>query len=79
MADTKSTKKRGFAAMDKEEHRQMCIAAGKKAHRMGKGHQWTADEARAAGSKGGKISRGGRGRVKTAATAATTAPDDAAK
>lgn len=33
------------------------------AHKKGTAHQWTSEQARAAGSIGGKISRGGRGRL----------------
>ncbi len=51
---------------------QVAVLGGRAAHMGGKrkdgtkrkkGHEWTKDEARAAGQKGGEISRGGRGRV----------------
>ena len=32
-------------------------------HEKGTAHEWTADEARSAGRKGGQVSRGGRGRL----------------
>lgn len=55
--------KRGFGSMDPEQHRAICSKAGKASHRPGVGgHEWTSSEAKAAGSKGGKISKGGRGR-----------------
>ena len=36
---------------------------GKAVHRKGTAHEWTRDEAREAGRKGGKASRGGRGKL----------------
>ena len=36
---------------------------GRAAHEKGTAHEWTADEARNAGRKGGQVSRGGRGRL----------------
>jgi general stress protein YciG len=47
--------KRGFGSMDKELHRAIASKGGKAAHGPGgKGHEFTAEEAREAGRKGGK-------------------------
>ena len=46
---------RGFASMDRERQREIASKGGKAAHRKGTAHQWTADEAREAGKKGGTI------------------------
>lgn len=45
--------RRGFAVMDKEKVREMASRGGKAAHAAGTAHQFTSDEARAAGRKGG--------------------------
>lgn len=54
---TKSTSKRGFASMDKEMQRAIASKGGKIAHEKGSAHEFSATEARAAGSKGGKANR----------------------
>ena len=45
--------KRGFAAMDPEKQRAIASMGGKAAHAKGTAHQFTSEEARAAGRKGG--------------------------
>ncbi len=55
--------RRGFAAMSKEQQRQIASKGGKAAHKAGTAHEWTSEEARIAGRKGGIISRGGRGKL----------------
>jgi general stress protein YciG len=45
---------RGFASMDPEQHRQIASSGGKAAHAKGTAHEFTADEAREAGIKGGR-------------------------
>jgi general stress protein YciG len=47
--------KRGFAAMDPERAREIQRLGGQTAHRRGKGHEFTSEEARQAGKKGGRI------------------------
>ena len=47
-------KKRGFAAMDKEKQKEIASRGGKAAHVKGTAHQFTKEEAVAAGRKGGK-------------------------
>lgn len=54
---------RGFASMSRERQREIASQGGKAAHAKGTAHQWTSDEARAAGRKGGIASRGGRGKA----------------
>lgn len=54
---------RGFASMSRDKQREISSKGGRAAHEKGTAHEWTPDEARAAGRKGGQISRGGRGRV----------------
>ena len=55
--------RRGFASMSPEKQREIASKGGRAAHEKGTAHEWTADEARSAGRKGGQISRGGRGRL----------------
>jgi uncharacterized protein len=58
--------RRGFASMSPEKQREIASKGGRAAHEKGTAHEWTPDEARSAGRKGGQISRGGRGRLSTA-------------
>lgn len=46
---------RGFASMDPEKQKKIASKGGKAAHAKGVAHQWTTEEARAAGKKGGEI------------------------
>ena len=55
--------RRGFASMSIEKQREIASKGGRAAHEKGTAHEWTPDEARSAGRKGGQISRGGRGRL----------------
>lgn len=45
---------RGFAAMDAEKQREIARKGGRAAHEQGVAHQWSSDEAREAGKKGGQ-------------------------
>ena len=47
-------KGRGFAAMSTEKQREIARKGGQAAHARGTAHEFTADEARAAGRKGGE-------------------------
>lgn len=49
------TSNRGFASMDAERQREIASKGGKAAHKMGTAHQFTPDEARVAGRKGGEM------------------------
>ncbi len=52
--EEKSTKRlRGFAAMDAEKQRLIASKGGKIAHQRGNAHEFTPEEAREAGRKGG--------------------------
>jgi len=44
---------RGFASMDRSKQREIASKGGKTAHEKGRAHQWSREEARAAGRKGG--------------------------
>jgi general stress protein YciG len=55
--------KKGFAAMSPEQRSAIASQGGKAAHQQGKAHQWTTQTAAAAGAKGGRASRGGRGKA----------------
>ncbi len=50
---------RGFASMDPERQRKIASEGGRAAHQQGVAHEWSSDEARAAGKKGGQNSHGG--------------------
>src|SRR5438552_9459214 len=45
---------RGFASMDSHRQREIARKGGRAAHEKGKAHEFTPDEARAAGRKGGE-------------------------
>lgn len=47
------SRRRGFAAMDESRQRQIAREGGRAAHRKGTAHEFTSDEARQAGHKGG--------------------------
>jgi general stress protein YciG len=51
--------------MSREKQREIASKGGRAAHQKGTAHEWTSEEARSAGRKGGQISRGGRGRAMT--------------
>ena len=61
--DAMRKERRGFASMSPEKQREIASKGGRAAHEKGTAHEWTPDEARSAGRKGGQISRGGRGRL----------------
>jgi general stress protein YciG len=49
--------------MSPEKQREIASKGGRAAHEKGTAHEWSAEEARNAGRKGGQVSRGGRGRL----------------
>jgi general stress protein YciG len=51
MSDTSN---RGFASMDDEKQREIASKGGKAAHEKGTAHEFTPEEAREAGRKGGE-------------------------
>ncbi len=48
--------RRGFAAMSPERQREIASQGGRAAHQQGVAHEWSAEEARNAGKKGGQAS-----------------------
>ena len=49
-----STSKRGFASMDPNKQKEIASKGGRAAHAKGTAHEFTSDEARVAGRKGGE-------------------------
>lgn len=49
-----NTSKRGFASMDASKQREIASKGGKAAHAKGTAHEFSSDEARVAGRKGGE-------------------------
>jgi uncharacterized protein len=45
--------RRGFASMDPSRQREIASKGGRAAHEKGTAHEWSSDEARVAGQKGG--------------------------
>lgn len=56
MADKRGSKisRRGFASMDQEKQRAIASEGGRAAHLSGHAHEFTSEEARDAGRKGGQ-------------------------
>jgi general stress protein YciG len=52
--DTRMTTKRGFAALDPDKQREIARLGGRAAHAQGRAHEFTSEEAREAGRKGGE-------------------------
>ena len=55
-----ATSKRGFASMDADKQRKIASKGGRAAHEKGTAHEFTPEEARQAGRKGGEA----RGRAR---------------
>jgi general stress protein YciG len=49
-----TTEHRGFASMDEDKQREIASKGGKAAHEKGTAHEFTPEEAREAGRKGGE-------------------------
>jgi general stress protein YciG len=47
---------RGFASMDRNKQKEIASKGGRAAHLKGTAHEWSVDEAREAGRKGGLAS-----------------------
>ena len=83
MPSGSNTRSRGFASMDQQKQREIARKGGRAAHEKGTAHEFTADEARAAGRKGGErvsanrehMSRIGRLGGKSSASRRRTTPD----
>ncbi|MCM2251115.1 MAG: KGG domain-containing protein [Ramlibacter sp.] len=50
----KRTSNRGFASMDPQRQREIASEGGRAAHEKGTAHEFTSEEAREAGRKGGQ-------------------------
>ena len=61
--------------MSPEKQREIASKGGRAAHQKGTAHEWSSDEAREAGRKGGMASRGGRGKLPSSSTNATNTND----
>ena len=48
-----SKEHRGFASMDRAKQREIASKGGRTAHQKGTAHEWTSEEARDAGRRGG--------------------------
>ena len=57
-------RRRGFAAMDRDRVKEIASKGGKAAHSAGTAHQFSSDEARVAGRKGGMAPHVRRGGVR---------------
>ena len=64
---------RGFASMDRAKQREIASKGGKAAHQKGTAHEWTSEEARDAGRKGGIASH--RRRREQMGTGGSSSPD----
>lgn len=52
--DNAKARGRGFASMDSEKQRSIASLGGRAAHRLGTAHEFSSEEAREAGRKGGE-------------------------
>lgn len=63
-SEERRPRRRGFAAMDRDRVREIASKGGKAAHAAGTAHQFSSDEARVAGKKGGMAPHVRRGGVR---------------
>jgi general stress protein YciG len=64
VAEERRPRRRGFAAMDRDRVKEIASKGGKAAHAAGTAHQFSSDEARVAGRKGGMAPHVRRGGVR---------------
>ena len=67
-------RRRGFAAMDRDRVKEIASKGGKAAHAAGTAHQFSSDEARNAGRKGGMAPHVRRGGVRRRPSEASSTP-----
>lgn len=72
-------RRRGFAAMDRDRVKEIASKGGKAAHAAGTAHQFSSDEARNAGRKGGMAPHARRGGVRRAPSEGGAAPSGPAQ
>ena len=70
---------RGFASMDRAKQREIASKGGKAAHAKGTAHEWTSEEAREAGRKGGMASHRRRKQMIDEGGSEVSTSDDAAE
>jgi hypothetical protein len=58
--------------MSSDKQREIASKGGRAAHQKGTAHEWSSDEARDAGRKGGMASRGGRGKLPVASSSSSS-------
>jgi general stress protein YciG len=58
MTEERKGRGRGFASMDPSKQREIASKGGRAAHSQRTAHEWSSEEAREAGRKGGAASRG---------------------
>lgn len=63
-SEERRPRRRGFAAMDRDRVREIASKGGKAAHAAGTAHQFSSEEARVAGRKGGMAPHVRRGGVR---------------
>ena len=68
VVNPKPRRPRGFAAMDRSKVSEIASKGGKAAHAAGTAHQFSSDEARVAGRKGGMAPHVRRGGVRRRAS-----------
>jgi uncharacterized protein len=73
-AEERRPRRRGFAAMDRDRVKEIASKGGKAAHAAGTAHQFSSDEARNAGRKGGMAPHVRRGGVRRRPAEPTPAP-----
>lgn len=66
---------RGFASMDRNKQREIASKGGKAAHQKGTAHEWTSEEAREAGRKGGMASHRRKQQQQEPSSGSENAPD----
>ena len=71
-----ATEDRGFASMERNKQREIASKGGKAAHQKGTAHEWTSEEAREAGRKGGMASHRRKQEQQQAARCPKAAPAD---
>jgi len=57
VANDGKSRGRGFASMDANKQREIASKGGRAAHSQRTAHEWTSEEARQAGRKGGASNR----------------------
>jgi general stress protein YciG len=67
---------RGFASMDRAKQREIASKGVKAAHQKGTAHEWTSEEARDAGRKGGLASHKRRREQMQAGGSSNATSDD---